>query len=99
MEFEKLSGKSLGDLLMFFPPYIFGKISNLIINVIDVCIFTDGEVLCSLLLFWNTPKIYKTIKIKCGFLNCEVESVYVSSLTIKHYTTTYFIWIICKKKT
>lgn len=99
MEFEKLSGKSLGDLLMFFPPYIFGKISNLIINVIDVCIFTDGEVLCSLLLFWNTPKIYKAIKIKCGFLNCEVESVYVSSLTIKHYTTTYFIWIICKKKT
>lgn len=82
----------------FFPPYIFWKISNLIINDIDVCIFTDGEVLCSLLLFWNMPKIYKAIKIKCDFLNYEVESVYVSSLTVKHYTTIYFIWIICKKR-
>lgn len=81
-----------------FPPYIFLEISNLIRNDIDVYVFTDGEVLCSLLLFWNMPKIYKAIKIKCGFLHCEVESVYVCSLTVKHCTTTYFIWIICKKR-
>lgn len=44
------------------------------------------------------PEIYKTIKITRVFVFLKLKQSIESTLTIKHFTTIYFIWIICKNK-